>query len=421
MKHFGPYELLDKVGQGGMGAVYKATRREQPGFVAIKIANRIVTNDPVLAQRFHNEYTVANPLRHPHLVRALDYGIVDGQPYLVLEYVPGRSLSQRLQEEGPLPLAEGVALFTQIADAVAFIHDKDLVHRDIKPGNILIDGAGHAKLADLGLIKDLGSSQLLTHSRVGLGTVDYGAPEQFDDAKHADCRCDIYALAAAFYVALAGKPPFGIGGQMRILQAKLESRFAPLSQYVPSISAALDELVCRCLQADPEARPRAAHEFLQALVAEAGLLAELARPGEGLAAAPPGHEPDTEPTLAADPASPTVFERRGGTRFPTNLPGTLGTIAARRETGWDAQIVDISLTGMCLQLARRFEPEALFQVHLAGEQPGQGSLYLVRSRWVKRTPDGSWLMGCIFVNPLEPEDLERVLFSDTSRTTMFKR
>src|SRR6202043_3229754 len=119
--------------------------------------------------------------------------------------VPGRSLDKQLKDLGPLPIAEAMGVFGQVAQALDFIHQNHLIHRDIKPGNILIDPEGQAKLADLGLIKDLDSQSLLTRSKTGLGTLEFAAPEQFDDAKNVDLRCDIYGLAATLYVALAGK------------------------------------------------------------------------------------------------------------------------------------------------------------------------------------------------------------------------
>jgi serine/threonine protein kinase len=402
---FGPYELVEKVGAGGMGSVYKARRPGSDQWVALKIANRMVAGDSVLSHRFDNEFKIASQLQHPNLVRALGHGVENNTPYLVMEFVPGLSLDKHIKEQGPLPIPEALAAFEQVGQALDFIHQNHIIHRDIKPGNILIDPNKNAKLADLGLIKDLGSNSMLTGSKTGLGTFEYAAPEQFDDAKNVDLRCDIYGLAASLYVAMTGKNPFGPGSQMRVLMHKLEHQFTPLSRLIEGVSPALEQVINRSLHPDPAIRPASIAEFLA------------------------GMRNTEPPTTALTPKLPpttlaaTVQERRrGGTRHAVQVPTTLGLLNARvpagRERGsWDAQIMDISAGGVCLQIPRRFEPGTLLTIVLPGEKSGQSSDHLVRIRWIKGLPDGAWLIGCLFTKPLEDEDLDQLLLVELPTTT----
>jgi eukaryotic-like serine/threonine-protein kinase len=401
-KPFGAYELLEKIGIGGMGSVYKARLYGRHDLIAIKVANAQVAGDAILSQRFENEFKLASHLQHPNLVRALGHGLEDGVPYLLMEFVPGRSLDKLIQEKGPMPIPEALAAFEQVAAGLTYIHQNHLIHRDIKPGNILIEPTGRAKLADLGLIKDLESQTMLTVSRMGLGTMEYSAPEQFDDAKHVDVRSDIYGLGAALYVALTGRFPFGPGSQMRVLMHKLEHQFIPISQLLEGVRPALEQLINRSLHPDPAQRPASIREFLTEMRSTAAPISILT--------------PKPMPKNRA-----IVEKRRKGKRHPIRLNTTLSIADAVNRQSWHAQIMDISVGGLCLQLPRRFEANTLINVFLPDEQTGDKVARLVRVRWVKNAPDKTYLHGCIFVNPLENQDVDQFLFNDTATTSMLRK
>src|SRR5439155_6754023 len=214
--------------------------------------------------------------------------------------------------------------------------------RDIKPGNILLGENGVTKLADFGLGKFLDSDSILTHSRVGLGTLEYAAPEQFDDAKHVDQRCDLYSLAATLYVALTTKYPFGTGSMYQMIQKKRANQFTPLSRVLPSVSPALDKLVERSLNADPGVRPASCAE----------VLAVLQRAAEDRPT-PPGKvlPPSKLSPAPLPPAPPGVLERRASVRYATNLNSKCSMVA-RDEEVWEATVLDLSANGLCLQVAR---------------------------------------------------------------------
>jgi serine/threonine-protein kinase len=277
----GAFEILEPLGRGGMAAVYKARDSETGQLVAIKIGHRFLALDPTNFERFKREFTAVRELRHPHLVETLDFGEAGGLPYLVMEFVAGQSLEKRLRQ-GPLPLSGALAVFGQVAEGLQFLHQRQIVHRDIKPGNILLGEDGVVKLGDFGLLKNLTGDTILTQSGQAMGTMEYGAPEQFEDAKSADLRCDVYSLAAALYTALTGQFPFGMGGHMKILQRKFQSQFVPLRQLLPDVPRTLDEMVSRCLRPQRDDRPGAIAEFAAAL-RDAG--AALEAPAESSASA----------------------------------------------------------------------------------------------------------------------------------------
>jgi serine/threonine protein kinase len=265
MQIVGDYELLDKIAEGGMGAVYRARHRGNGQLVALKIMPAYLASKGVLLQRFRREYEVARSLQHPHIVRALDFGFVGGSPYLVMEYVEGESLGQRLEREGRLPEEEALRIITQVAEGLHCAHQQGLVHRDVKPDNILLTREGQAKLADLGLVKELETETHLTRTGRGLGTPNFMAPEQFRDAKHVDARCDIYALGATLYMMVTGELPFKELGPVETWLKKLNNDLPPARQLVPTLSERVSWAIARAMSADKEQRPASCREFLEDL------------------------------------------------------------------------------------------------------------------------------------------------------------
>jgi serine/threonine protein kinase len=252
----------------------------------------------------------------------------------------------------------------------------------------------------LGLLKDLEAESFLTHSRVGVGTLGFSAPEQFDDAKYVDHRCDIYGLAATLYFALTGKFPFGAGGMLQVMKRKLEHRFVPLSQLLSNISPALDQAVIRALHPNPAMRPATAEEFLasiQGKTAPADLLlprgvTELAEPNRN---------------------------RRMHVRFPVGLAATLNPMTPAPRKNLPADIVDVSAGGISLISPQGFEPDTLLHVYLPSEYTGVPTIHLVRTRWFKKLPPPDWLIGCSFLRPLANDDLDRFLYYDLLKTDTF--
>jgi len=208
----GQYELLEKLGQGGMGVVYKARHVKLDRIVALKVLSGARMVDEHAIARFEREMKAVGRLDHPNIVRATDAGEIDGTPYLVMEYVDGLDLGQLVHRLGPLPVADACELVRQAAVALQYVHDQGMVHRDVKPSNLMLTTAGQVKLMDLGLalLQDLGAdaARELTDTGQTLGTADYMAPEQASDSHQVDIRADVYSLGATLYKLLCDRAPF---------------------------------------------------------------------------------------------------------------------------------------------------------------------------------------------------------------------
>jgi serine/threonine protein kinase len=277
----GNYELVEKVAEGGMGAVYRARERATGKAVAIKILSRHQTSNPVLMKRFEQEYNAARILDHPNIVRALEFGYNGGLPYLVMEFVEGESLGARLERDHRLSEAEAIRIIAQVAQGLHRAHRQGLVHRDVKPDNILLTAEGVAKLADLGLVKELDADLNLTRTGRGLGTPHFMAPEQFRNAKNADARCDLYSMGATLYMMVTGELPFKSCGPLDAWMKKIHHELTPARALVPELSERTDWAIRRAMSADPALRPASCREFVEDLT---GHSTRRLSPAEGAAA-----------------------------------------------------------------------------------------------------------------------------------------
>jgi len=239
--HFPQLEILELLGQGGMGMVYKARQPQLDRFVALKLLPIRSSSDPAFAERFSREARALAKLSHPNIVSVHDFGQTDSYGYFIMEFVDGVDLRQMEQTQRLTP-EQAIGIIPKICDALQYAHDEGVVHRDIKPGNILIDKKGRVKIADFGLAKLLGKKDgdaHLTQSNVVMGTPHYMAPEQMSNPLTVDHRADIYSLGVVFYEMLTGELPLG--------------RFAPPSQKV-QMDVRLDEVVLRTLESEPARR-----------------------------------------------------------------------------------------------------------------------------------------------------------------------
>ncbi|MCI0699864.1 MAG: protein kinase [Planctomycetia bacterium] len=232
----GNYEVLDRLGAGAMGTVYKARHRRMKRVVALKVLSKDVARQEAFAQRFQREVEVIAQLTHPNIVMAFDADEYVGGPFLVMEFVNGRDLSSEVAKTGALSVADALECILQAGQGLEYAHTQGIVHRDIKPGNILRDASGMIKVADLGLARISGSegrtsNTSLTQAGGVVGTVDYMPPEQALDSTKIDHRADIYSLGCTLYYLLVGKPPYE---GTTILAVLLKHREAP----IPALCAA---------------------------------------------------------------------------------------------------------------------------------------------------------------------------------------
>lgn len=259
----GDYELLDKIADGGMGTVHKARHRATGRIVALKLVPSDMAGNTVLLKRFENEFRAASTLDHENIVRALEFGTSNSRSFLAMEFVDGESLGQRLDREGRLPEAEAIRIISLAARGLHHAHQHGLIHRDVKPDNIMLTSDGQAKLADLGLVKDTDGDMNLTRTGRGLGTPHFMAPEQFRNAKNADVRCDIYSLGATLYQMVTGELPFKSLGPLDAWMKKINNDLTMPRQLVPDLSERVDWAIRRAMHPDPAQRPASCREFVE--------------------------------------------------------------------------------------------------------------------------------------------------------------
>src|SRR5215210_5804429 len=296
----GKYRIDALLGRGGMGAVYRATHVMLNKTVAVKTIKPDLIDSPEMAHRFQRQARAATCLEHPNIVAVYDLGQADdGALYIAMEFVNGLNLKDAIRGSGPMPAARIARLLTQVASALARAHRNHVVHRDLKPQNLMIatdaNGQEHVKLLDFGIAKSLEerTTTQLTAAGYSLGTPHYMAPEQAS-GQEVDGRADIYALGVILYEMLVGDVPFNAASAPAILVMHLNDAPEPPSRRRPdlAIPPALEAIALRCLEKDPAQRFQTAEEFSEAL--------ERAVP-----AGPPvplGAAPDAATALATPPA-----------------------------------------------------------------------------------------------------------------------
>jgi serine/threonine-protein kinase len=265
------FRLEEKIGSGGMSTVYRAFDETLERWVAIKLMHREISSDSDQLERFRREARAVASLNHPHVVTVIDFGEDDDHPYIVLEYVEGENLKDRLRRMGRLPVPEAVAYAIEIGRALECAHANRLVHRDVKPQNVLIDAEGRAKVTDFGIARSLEAEGLTATGRV-LGTTDYVAPEQaLGEATTA--QSDVYSLGICLFEMLTGDVPFKADSQVAVAMKHVKDPLPDIRMRRPEISAALASVVETACAKETANRYGSAreivHELEQTLVIEA--------------------------------------------------------------------------------------------------------------------------------------------------------
>jgi serine/threonine protein kinase/uncharacterized protein YegL len=287
---FGRYQVIREIGRGGMGVVYQARDPQMERTVAVKTLPRQWVSDPQLRQHLHREAkTIAN-LQHPAIVPVHDFGEARGQPYLVMGYMPGGSLNDRLQSQGPLAADEALKILGRLAPALDRAHSKGIIHRDIKPANIVFDEEGEAFLADFGIARNAGTAVAATGFPAGAGllatTTAYTSPEQVRGDARVDARSDVYAMGATLFMMLTGHPPYQAETPEALAQLHLSAPAPNLRPLRPELPQAWQQVITQALAKEPELRFASVGQMENQLRAS---LAPLPRPAA--APAPPEPEP----------------------------------------------------------------------------------------------------------------------------------
>lgn len=248
------YELLEEIGRGGMGVIYRAHQPRLNRTVAVKVVHAASLAGEEAIRRFHSEVRVAGRLNHPHIVRVFDVGVLDGCPCYSMEYLPHGSLAKRIHELNRNP-SKAVDLIIKVAKAVYFAHQHGFLHRDLKPGNILLDGDFTPHVADFGLAKQLDSDSNITMSGSVLGSPSYMSPEQASGKTHElSVATDIYSIGTILYEALTGKPPFTAPTALETIRRVVEEDPSAPSSLAQRIDKDLETICLKCLEKNPLAR-----------------------------------------------------------------------------------------------------------------------------------------------------------------------
>ena len=252
----GRYALEMPIGSGGMADVYRAKDQLLERTVAVKILHRQYENDTEFIARFQREAKAAARITHPNIVNVYDVGVAEGRHYIVMEYVPGRTLKERIKEEAALPVSEALRIAGQIASALAQAHAAGLVHCDIKPHNILVMPDGTVKVADFGIARAVTESTMTYNDSV-MGSVHYFSPEQASGTTITP-KSDVYSLGIVLYEMLTGHVPFDGNTAVSIARRHLDEEPQPLHSILPGIPPVVDALVMRMMAKDPAQRPDSA-------------------------------------------------------------------------------------------------------------------------------------------------------------------
>lgn len=360
----GNYVLLSKLGAGGMGVVFKARHRRMKRDVALKVLPEALTCSPDAVARFHREVEAAARLQHPNIAAAYDADEAAGVHFLVMEFVDGPDLSRYVKQHGPMPLPHALALCIQTARGLAHAHKLGVIHRDIKPGNLLVDSHGTLKILDMGLAHlqtEPGDDGVdlteLTQSGRVMGTVDYMAPEQAVDAKRADHRADIYSLGCTLHYLVTGRALSPEGSLTQKLLWHQTEAVPAFSKICPASSPALDEALAAMLAKRPDDRPQSMTDVVRSLEA---CLREITASGQEMPAALPG-------PLAQVDLSPSMYSSTlgGRTTFAdihnATTAGAPSPVARKRKTWIVAAVGCLLLAGgvvIAMAVTKKDDPNA---------------------------------------------------------------
>ena len=264
----GPYRIEDRLGSGGMGSVYRALGPDG-GVVALKLVRPEMAANDQLRRRFKREAEAAARIQNKHVVPVLDSGEHDGTPYMAQQMINGGTLTQRIDETGHLELERAVRVGLQVASGLDAMHSAGMIHRDLKPDNILLDLDGCAYVADFGLVKEKDAS-VLTRPGQALGTVDYMSPEQIR-AVEVTPAADTYSLGCVLYECIAGAPPFADRDGMRVMWAHLQDEPADPCAGRRELPKSLGWAICQALAKEPEDRPQTATAYARMVQVAAGV------------------------------------------------------------------------------------------------------------------------------------------------------
>jgi serine/threonine protein kinase/Tfp pilus assembly protein PilF len=263
-QHFGKrYQIIEEIGRGGMGRVYKAIDNELDRIVALKMIKPEISSQPGMVERFKKEIKLASQITHKNVCRIHDLGEVKGIRFISMQYIEGQDLKKLMQQTGKLTVEKAIAISKQICAALQAAHDEGVIHRDLKPQNIMLDSKGNAYVMDFGIAKSFEAEELTKEGAV-VGTPQYMSPQQAEGSK-VDHRSDIYSLGAIMYEMLTGNPPFTADSNIGIIHKHITEAPEPPSKQNPQIPEVLENIILKCLEKKPEERYQKTDEIIEAI------------------------------------------------------------------------------------------------------------------------------------------------------------
>lgn len=347
----GDFKLVGKLGAGGMGVVYKARQVSLDRDVALKVLAKHLSENADYVARFQREAKLMARLEHPNVLRCYAVGTEYGFHYFAMEFVDGASFESWLKKFGKFSVGDALHVILKCADALQYAHEQGLVHRDIKPDNLLLTKKGVVKVADLGLAKATADDVGLTRTGTGAGTPLYMSPEQARDAKHVDCRADIYSMGCMLYAFLTGRTPFGGETYVEVIENKMKGKYPPARRANDQIPPRLDLIIDKMMVVNPEQRYQTCAEIIKDLealgLANRTLSFVEGNPGAAVAAAPsaPPARVPTGPThvdaktAGTKPQTPAGPPEEGPDIWYVNFKNAKGTMVTKKMT--TSQIVDL--------------------------------------------------------------------------------
>ena len=367
----GPYRILREIGRGGMGFVYEAVHEQLQRHVAIKLLRWDLAAEPEQVARFVREGRAACNVRHPHVIEVYEFGQFQGAPYLVMDLVVGETLAESLRRSGSMPLPELLSIVLPVVSAVAAAHEAGVVHRDLKPGNIMLttDRSGQVvpKVLDFGTSKLFGDNAdlALTHSAAVIGTPYYMAPEQARASRNVDERCDQYSLGVIMYECATGVRPFEGDSIYDLMHAIMTAEVTSPSAITPQLPRAFDKIVRRAMSRDP------AERFASVSALGAALL-ELAGPNTRRMWAEDFKRSSERRESAAHADARAVARSASNSRLPSDARSDSAQLRQRARRRWTFAVVGALLVALSFLAWRlsSIEPVATQPTAAAGTAPG---------------------------------------------------
>ena len=299
----GNYKVIEKIGEGGMGAVYKGVDMMLEREVAIKVLRAELARQPELVERFRTEAVTLAKLNHPNVATLFSFFRQGDDFFMVMEFVRGQTLDERIRQSGAMPANLAIPLFCQALDGLEHAHRMGIVHRDIKPANIMLTLAGSIKIMDFGIARVLGTVRMTRHGSV-IGTIEYMSPEQVK-GEETDARSDLYSMGILLYEMLTGRVPFSSHSEYELMRAQIESMPPPPTSFASNIVPAAEFAILRSLAKNPAERFQSAAEFRSALIGLVEVGSQYATPeiGIGPALSSPTSSRSEPTPLAAGPVA----------------------------------------------------------------------------------------------------------------------